>query len=121
MNLALNLAQASGYKSQPQKIRVLTENWVHRQVYCPNCGQLNIGRYGAGQPVADFYCSKCREDYELKSKKDSIGSKIVDGTYKTMIERLRSSKNPNFFFLNYNPQRFEVLSFLVIPKHFFVP
>ncbi len=38
-----------------------------------------------------------------------------------MIERLNSSNNPNFFFLNYNPIKFEVLNFLVIPKHFFIP
>ena len=37
------------------------------------------------------------------------------------MERLRSSHNPNFFLLNYNPVKLEVLNFLVIPKHFFVP
>jgi len=57
----------------------------------------------------------------LKSKKDSIGLKIVDGAYRTMIERLGSDNNPNFFFLNYNLSDFSVENFLIIPKHFFVP
>ena len=38
-----------------------------------------------------------------------------------MVERLRSSNNPNFFLLSYDLKKFEVLNFLVIPKHFFVP
>jgi len=45
----------------------------------------------------------------------------LDGAYRTMIERLQSSNNPNFFLLNYDLERFEVLNFLVIPKQFFMP
>ena len=50
-----------------------------------------------------------------------MGSKILDGAYQTMIERLKESNNPNFFFLNYSKHNFEVLNFFVIPKHFFTP
>ena len=45
----------------------------------------------------------------------------MDGAYHTMIERLQSSNNPNFFLLNYDLESFKVLNFLVIPKHLFVP
>ena len=121
MNLFFNKKLADGYTSLSQKIRVLTEDWVDKQIYCPNCGQLNIDKYENNRPVADFFCANCQEDYELKSKKDSIGTKIVDGAYRTMIERLRSTNNPNFFLLNYVLRDFSVLNFLVIPKHFFVP
>jgi len=121
MNLSFNTVLADNYTSQSQKIRVLTESWVDKNAYCPNCGQLNVDKYGNNKPVADFYCSNCHEDYELKSKKDSVGAKIVDGAYRTMIERLNSSNNPNFFLLNYDLNTLEVLNFLVIPKHFFVP
>lgn len=38
-----------------------------------------------------------------------------------MVERLQSDKNPNFFLLNYNLRSYEVLNFLVVPKHFFIP
>lgn len=121
MNLSFDIKLANEYISSPQKIRVLTEDWVNRQIFCPNCGNLDINRYGNNKPVADFFCSNCKEDYELKSKKESIGNKIVDGAYRTMIERLRSTNNPNFFLLNYDLGNFSVLNFLVIPKHFFVP
>ncbi len=120
MQTVFNTQIAQLYKSNSQKIRVMTEDWVGSEIFCPNCGD-NINNYGNNQPVADFYCSNCKEEYELKSKKNNIGKKIVDGAYKTMIERLQSQNNPNFFFLNYNIKNYEVLNFAVIPKHFFVP
>jgi type II restriction enzyme len=123
VNMKLNLDEklAENYKSNSQKVRVLTEQWVDKSVFCPNCGNLNIIKYPNNQPVADFYCTICKEDYELKSKQDGVGTKIVDGAYRTMIERLKSNRNPNLFLLNYDLQNFEVQNFLVIPKHFFIP
>ncbi|SMP88823.1 type II restriction enzyme [Epsilonproteobacteria bacterium SCGC AD-311-C15] len=120
MSLNLYSSISDSYNSNSQKIRVLTESWVNKYIYCPNCGQ-NISEYENNKPVADFYCSTCNEDYELKSKKDKMGKKIVDGAYSTIIERLQSDSNPNFFFLNYDKNSFDVTNFLVIPKHFFIP
>lgn len=121
MKLTFDKQLAIDYKSASQKIRVLTEQWVGNSIFCPNCGHLGIDKFGNSKPVADFFCRNCREEYELKSKKDSMGAKIVDGAYRTMIERLQESNNPNFFFLNYDLLNLEVTNFLVIPKHFFVP
>jgi len=121
MRLTLDKKLAADYKSASQKARVLTEKWVDNSVFCPNCGYLDIDKYPNNQPVADFYCSNCKEEYELKSTQNDVGVKIVDGAYRTMIERLQSNNNPNFFLLNYDLQSFEVLNFLVIPKHFFIP
>jgi len=121
MNLHFNTKLAVDYKSNSQKIRVLSEDWVDQQIFCPNCGQKSIDNYESNKPVADFYCSNCKEDYELKSKKNNIGNKIVDGAYRTMIERLNGNNNPNFFFLSYDSRKYEVINFLVIPKHFFIP
>ena len=111
MNLFFDTELAEGYTSQSQKIRVLTEDWVDKQVYCPSCGRSNIKRYGNNKPVADFFCEDCKEDFEHKKKKDSIGAKMVDGAYGTMIERLQSANNPNFFFLNYTLKSFSVFNF----------
>jgi len=121
MQLSLNTELAEKYTSVSQKVRVLTEAWVDQSVYCPNCGHSEIDQYPNNKPVADFYCTNCKEDYELKSKKDSVGTKIVDGAYSTMIERLQSTSNPNFFLLNYSLRDYSIKNFLVIPKHFFVP
>lgn len=120
MELNLNLAIANNYKSQSQKTRVMTESWVGENIYCPSCGS-KILNYENNKPVADFYCPKCVEDFELKSKRKSIGKKLVDGAFDKMIERLGSSTNPNFFLLNYDQVNFSIINFLVIPKHFFTP
>jgi type II restriction enzyme len=71
--------------------------------------------------VSDFLCPNCKEDFELKSKKTSIANKIVDGAYRTMIERLEGSNNPSLFLMSYDLRNLEVLNLLVIPKHFFIP
>src|SRR3989344_4143445 len=121
MKLDFDEKIADDYTSASQRASVLTEHWVDETVFCPNCGRFEIDKYPNNQPVADFYCSNCKEDYELKSKRDSIGTKILDGAYRTKMERLRSSSNPNLFVLNYHLQNLSVLDFFVIPKHFFVP
>ena len=121
MNLKFNLKLADSYKSFSQIARVLTENWVKENSYCPNCGKENISEYPNNQPVADFFCAFCNEDFELKSKNGSLGKKIIDGAYSSMIERINSVNNPNFFFLTYRKIDWFVNDFLIIPKHFFQP
>lgn len=121
METAFNTQLAQNYTSESQKVRVLTEDWVGRAVFCPNCGQAEVAHYENNRPVADFHCLNCEEQYELKSKNGSLGTKIVDGAYATMIERLSSNTNPNFFLLSYDLTTYSVKDFLVIPKHFFVP
>ncbi|MCH8518687.1 restriction endonuclease [Candidatus Gracilibacteria bacterium] len=114
------LSQIPGYKSASQLARVMTETWTREHIFCPNCGSP-ISEYENNRAVADFYCGNCREEFELKSaKKNTVGNKIVDGAYHTMIARLGEAQNPNFYFLNYTPS-YEVKNFIVIPKHFFTP
>ena len=120
MNLNFDTKLAEGYSSNSQIARVLTENWVKENAYCPRCGELPLNQYKNGKPVADFYCKKCLEQFELKSKKDKLYNKVADGTYSTMIERITSNQNPNFFFLTYS-KNWTVDNFMIIPKQFFTP
>lgn len=120
MRLNLSIEVAKSYSSPAQRIRVMTEHWVNHSAFCPNCGRT-LSQFGNNKPVADFYCGNCSEEYELKSKHGEVGKKIVDGAYATMIERLKSDNNPNFFFLTYDKSTLGVRNFLTIPKYFFVP
>lgn len=101
MNLQMDAEVASVYSSNSQKIRVITEHWVGNNLFCPYCGSTYISHFENNRPVADFYCPKCTEEYELKSKNASISNKFTDGAYDTMIERINAINNPNFFFLQY--------------------
>jgi type II restriction enzyme len=121
MDFSFRLSLGDPYKSPLQKIRVLSEHWVGRQVYCPSCGLPEIVQYSNNSPVADFFCAGCKEDFELKSQAKLFGAKVVDGAYGTMMRRLSASNNPNLFLLHYDPAALAVTSLLVIPKHFFVP
>lgn len=120
MRLNLPVEIAKPYSNQTQRIRIMTEDWVSRAGFCPNCGRA-LSQFGNNKPVADFYCGNCSEEYELKSKNGEVGKKIVDGAYATMIQRLESDNNPNFFFLTYDKSTLGVRNFLTIPKYFFVP
>lgn len=121
MDFNFNLALAKGYHGATQIARVLTEDWVGRNVYCPCCGNPVLRHFEANRPVADFFCDACRQEYELKSKDrtNGIGNIIADGEYNTMIERINAFNNPNFFFLTHSNA--VVRNCILIPNHFFVP
>ena len=119
MNLSFNTRLANKYTNSSQKMRVLTEHWVDNEIFCPNCGNIKISSYENNKPVADFYCKKCSEDFELKSKKGKIGKIVPAGAYSKMIERINSITKPNFFFMGYL-ESFYVNDFFVVPKYFFI-
>ena len=122
MNLNFNNCIAEGYKAVSQISRRITEDWVGRNMFCPICGNIALKHYENNRPVADFCCEKCNSDFELKSRESKSGkfaSIIPDGAYTTMIERITSLQNPNFFFLSYTNNT--VNNFIFVPNHFFVP
>ena len=121
MNLNFGKIEISKYHSSSQIARVKTESWVANNMYCPRCGNLHINHFENNRPVADFYCPNCKNEFELKSKTGSLDKKINDGAYTTMIERITSNQNPDFFFMNYSKETQCVKDFILIPKHFFVP
>lgn len=122
MNFRFNTDLISNYKSNSQISRVLTEDWVEKNIYCPICGKPYIDRYENNHPTGDFYCLDCNSDFELKSKQstsEKLSKTIADGEYSTMISRITSLRNPNFFFMMYN--NYTVQNFILIPNHFFTP
>lgn len=118
MNLGLLNGLAYGYNSQSQKIRVITESWLGENSFCPQCGDELI-KYENNRPVDDFHCAKCLLDYELKSKQNSLGNKITDGAYSTMIDKVDNGSNPSFFFLTYDKENWTVNDLMVVPSYFF--
>lgn len=120
MDLSLDRLRAAAYSSPAQKIRVLSEHWVAREAYCPNCGEDSITPYRNNNPASDFSCAKCSNDYELKSQKGRFGTKVVDGAYSAMINRVRSGRSPNLFLMSYDVASMAVSNFFVVPNHYFI-
>jgi Dam-replacing family/Dam-replacing HTH domain len=110
----------SSYSSRSQSAREWTEAWVSSWAYCPHCGNLKIAAFPNNSPVADFFCSCCGEEFELKSQKGRFGKRVVDGAFKTKCERLAASNNPNLLLMNYDLNTLAVTNLFIVPKHFFV-
>ena len=119
MNLTLPELESSRYRSPSQIIRVISELWMTNEMYCPSCGNASLYHLPNNSKVADFKCESCGEIYELKSKRDSIGNKILDGAYYAALSRITSSTNPNLFVMRYHKNIVEGLT--VVPKYFFTP
>lgn len=120
MNVQLDSRLGSGYKSNSQKIRVITEAWAGDNVFCPYCGS-GVAHFENNRPVADFYCHECAEEFELKSLSRAIGDKINDGAYEKMLKRVKEANNPNFLFLHYDDSKMKVKDLIIVPKYFFLP
>ncbi|MGB4589562.1 MAG: DpnI domain-containing protein [Clostridiaceae bacterium] len=121
MDILFDTKLIKGYKSNAQIARVLTENWVGANSYCPRCGYPRLERFENNRPVADFFCSQCKNTFELKSKMMDFGNKVADGSYFSMIQRIESYNNPDFLLMTYDQSQNNVKDFMVIPKYFFTP
>lgn len=119
MNLVFPENYGLQYKSPSQRIRVLSELWMKNEMYCPSCGCDTLQKFPNNSKLADFYCDRCGEIYELKSKGSPVGRSILDGAYYTAVERITSSTNPNLFVLRYDKNIVEDL--ILVPKYFFTP
>ncbi|MBU0977304.1 MAG: hypothetical protein KKD18_02715 [Nanoarchaeota archaeon] len=108
----------SHYKSNAQIARILTEGWMSNNMFCPNCLNLKITPFPNNNPVADFFCPRCKEQFQLKSQKTDFGKKINDGAYKVMIESITNNLRPNFFLTQYKID-YLIKNLFLIPSFFF--
>ena len=104
MNVLLDISIGNKYNSASQKARVITENWVAKNAFCPRCQNDSLRQLENNRPVSDFICDNCGNIFECKAKNGSLGTKIVDGAYGTMIKRINDYNNADFFIMSYNYQ-----------------
>ena len=120
MNLSFDIELATRYKSNSQRVRVMSEQWVADNVYCPCCGNSHLRKLKNNTPVSDFVCEKCQKIFELKSKCQHIGTKIAGSAYSKMIERITSATNPELLVLQYSKD-YNVQNLVFVPSFFFTP
>jgi len=122
LNLSIyNQALFEKYKSNSQRARVLTENWFNHQMYCPCCLNNNVTSYPNNKKVYDFLCEKCSADYQLKASNKKFTTRLLDGTFNTMINAVNQNNAPNFFLLHYSNEDWQVKNLSLIPKLFITP
>ena len=119
MNLNLFPATAKNYKSSPQIVRVVTEEWGKQNLYCPACKSNSVIQAPPNMPAIDYECPICHQTYQLKSRRNWGENKMVDAAYSTMIAAIQNDNTPNLFILHYS-SIWRVQNMLLIP-HFFIP
>ena len=111
--------KGAGYPSPSQRTKHVTEDWARNQMYCLTCGRSQL-EY-PNQPVLDFQCSHCGEQYELKSNKLGFGRRVINSAYEKKIEKIKARQNPSFLFLQYDRPSWTVVNLFALPKHVFFP
>ena len=54
MELTFNRQLLEQYHSGTQIARVLTEDWMSRNMFCPRCGHERLAHFEANRPVGTF-------------------------------------------------------------------
>lgn len=117
MNLRFNSELFPRYKSRSQIVRVLSEDWCARELFCAACSSDRLSQTRANTPAVDFMCPECSQSFQLKSLKTWNPRKIPDAAYDTMVQSIRSDNTPNLLVLHYSADLL-VRNLLVIPRAF---
>ena len=93
MNLKLNVSLANGYKSNSQIVRLLTENWVLNNSYCPSCGISPLNEFENNRPVADFLPTISIKAKDLAAEMTGLNVQSKDLTGQSKIEKEHIDNN----------------------------
>ena len=121
MNIRMDPSVGSAYKSRSQKARVITEDWVEEELYCPSCPSQSLESLPASTRVADFRCPECFERFQAKSSSKPIYDKVLDSAYETMMIAIKTDSAPNLVLIHYSPIEWTVENLVLIPRFFVVP
>lgn len=119
MDLRLPMELAAGYKSPCQRVRVLTEAWAERELFCADCESISLKRTPHNTRSVDLYCGQCNSIFQLKAGEGRLPRVIPDGAYSAMIDSLRNDRAPNLFLLRYDVLSWSVSTLVLIPRFAF--
>lgn len=116
MDLALRGELAEAYSSRSQIARVITQDWVAREVPCLRCSTLPLKMTTQNTKARDFDCPSCSEPYELKSTSRRFSHRVADGEYGTFRATVEAGRTPNLLLLEYDATKLEVRKLLAIHR-----
>jgi type II restriction enzyme len=108
---------ATGYKSNSQIARILTEEWGSRNLYCAACDASAIARSPANTRAIDYGCDGCKAVYQLKSSTRWNERRIPDAAYEAMVAAIRGDQVPNLLIMQYSSD-WNVRNLLLVPSYF---
>ena len=113
----MDLQIAAAYKSNAQRVRVISEAWAGENLYCPCCPSETIEKCRNNREAVDYTCNSCDSTFQLKSSQSHSAVRIVDGAFAAMMRAVGRDAAPNLLLLHYDPSRWEVKNLTLIP-HF---
>jgi len=116
MNLDMPVDLARSYASPTQKVRVVTEAWGEKNLFCLNCSSDTLLRSAPNKQAIDYECPQCDAPFQLKSRSSSLAAKILDASYQAMERAIREGRTPNLLALHYDPTLWRVVNLIVIPR-----
>ena len=120
MRLECDLSLASGYKSQTQIARVLSEGWFGKNGYCISCESDNLLPTATNSKASDFICPICSERYELKTFRAEPKKRLVDGAYSALISRIQSGSVPTLMLME-RSESWKILALTAVHHLFLTP
>lgn len=118
LNLQMDEAVSSGFKSKSRIAGVVTEAWAANHLYCAACSSPSIGQAATNTQAVDFICPVCQAEYQLKSRRTWTEGRIADAGYKPMMDRINAGLAPNLLVMHYTP-KWTVERLLLVPGFFF--
>ena len=93
---------------------------MEKEGYCLNCSMNRLLRTPTNTKARDFICARCNHPYELKSTRGHFTSRICDGAYQSMIDRVQNGSVASFFLLEYDAE-WNVRELNAIHRNFIIP
>lgn len=116
MDLSLTPSLADNYVSRSQIARVLTQDWVGRELGCLHCTASNLQPTAQNTKARDFECNECSEPYELKSSSRPFRRLVADGEYRTFLSTIESGRTPNLLLLHYDRNSWTVRDLVAVHR-----
>src|SRR5438045_481884 len=102
MDVQMPFELADEYKSACQRVRVVTEAWGERELFCADCDSGRLRRTPHNTRCVDLFCESCRSTFQLKAGRGALPKVIPDGAYATMVSSIRENRAPNLLLLRYD-------------------
>jgi type II restriction enzyme len=109
------------YRNGTQRARVITEDWVHQNLYCIACSSNKLQRERANARALDFRCVECNGLYELKGSSRTIAGRLPDGAYNAMVATMNVGRTPHLLAMHYDNVLWKVANLIAIPGFVLTP